>query len=319
MSNLVNESTQGGSTLTQQYVKQVLADAATSAEELAQVTSRTSYMRKLREAKYATALERRLTKEQILEGYLNIAYFGDGAYGVGTAARHYFNKDVADLSLAESALLAGIVQNPAAHDPTDNKHGSRVRRNTVLMRMNELGYINDDRYYVARGKPVKLDVTTPANGCHSATYPFFCQYVKQQLETDPVFGQTPEARQQRLYRGGMTIQTTLDPTKQDIAQDAVDGCTGPQQPCRCLLGHRRARDRPRGRDGPEPDLRQARTRPLRQDRSHPPGPPGLPARLQLQAVHARRCPRTRLRPGHQDDRPAGLRPGQHELPRCRFR
>lgn len=225
-SNLVNDSTQGGSTITQQYVKQVLADAATSQAELDAVTSRTSYMRKLREARYAIALEDRLTKDQILEGYLNIAYFGDGAYGVGTAAKHYFNKDVADLNLTEAALLAGIVRNPSGYDPTDNLTAATQRRNVVLARMRDLDYITPTQQAKARAKKVRLNVTTAANGCHTSKYPFFCQYVKQQLENDPVFGDTAEARQQRLYRGGMTITTTLDPAKQDAAQQAVDNGMG---------------------------------------------------------------------------------------------
>ena len=225
-SNLLNDSTQGGSTITQQYVKQVLADAATSQAELQAVTSRTSYMRKLREARYAIALEDRLTKDQILEGYLNIAYFGDGAYGVGTAAKHYFNKNVTDLNLGESALLAGIVRNPSGYDPTDNLTAAQQRRNVVLSRMQELDYITLKQQTRARTKQVRLNVTTPANGCHSSKYPFFCQYVKQQMETNPVFGDTAEARQQRLYRGGMTITTTLDPAKQDAAQAAVDAGLG---------------------------------------------------------------------------------------------
>lgn len=222
VSNLLNDSTQGGSTLTQQYVKQVLADAATSEKELEAVTSRTSYMRKLREAKYATSLEDRLTKDQILEGYLNIAYFGDGAYGVGTAARHYFNKKVSDLTVPEAALLAGIVQNPTAHDPTNFPAAAKNRRNVVLMRMHDLGYLDTTQYHRARNAPVRLDLATAANGCHTSKYPFFCQYVKQQLENDPIFGATAKARAQRLYRGGLTITTTLDPDMQDIAQQAVD-------------------------------------------------------------------------------------------------
>jgi membrane peptidoglycan carboxypeptidase len=226
LSNLTSDSTQGGSTLTQQYVKQVLADAATSKKELEAVTSRTSYMRKLREAKLARSLEDRLTKDQILEGYLNIAYFGDGAYGIGTAARHYFDKEVGDLSLAQAALLAGLVKNPTGYDPTDYKSEAIERRNIVLFRMHQLGKISDTEYNRAKNAPLRLRITTPANGCHASKYPFFCQYVKQQLENDPVFGETAEARQQRLFRGGMVIRTTLNPRKQDIAQRAVDTSLG---------------------------------------------------------------------------------------------
>jgi membrane peptidoglycan carboxypeptidase len=125
INNLLGGSTQGGSTLTQQYVKNVLANAAESDEVRSEVTSRTSYLRKIREAKLALEVEQERSKDEILEGYLNIAYFGDGAYGVGTAAQRYFSKKVTDLTLAESALLAGLVQNPSGYDPTDNRAGGR--------------------------------------------------------------------------------------------------------------------------------------------------------------------------------------------------
>lgn len=230
VNNALGSSTQGGSTLTQQYVKQVLLDAATTEKERAEVTSRTSYLRKLREARYATALEKRLSKDQILEGYLNIAYFGDGAYGIGTAAKHYFDKPVQNLTAPEAALLAGLVQNPTGYDPTKHPAEALTRRNTVLFRMHQLGKIDDATYEQATATPVTLHLSTPANGCHASKYPFFCQYVKQQLEDNPVFGQTPEAREQRLFRGGMVIQTTLDPKKQNITQQAVDSELGRNNP-----------------------------------------------------------------------------------------
>jgi membrane peptidoglycan carboxypeptidase len=115
-----NGVTQGGSTLTQQYVKNALLQAATTKEEQA-AAREVSVDRKLREARYALALERQLTKDEILERYLNIAYYGNGVYGIGTAANFYFGKPVQDLTVAESALLAGVVQSPGRHDPVANR------------------------------------------------------------------------------------------------------------------------------------------------------------------------------------------------------
>ena len=146
---LVNNSSgrdvQGGSTLTQQYVKQVLLE---SAREIADDKKRAaaekaateqSYTRKLRELRYAVALEDKYTKEQILERYLNIAYFGNGAFGVEAAARRYYSTHARDLTLPQAALLAGIVQQPTAYNPVLNPDRALARRNIVLTRMEQVG------------------------------------------------------------------------------------------------------------------------------------------------------------------------------------
>lgn len=226
LNNALGGSTQGASTLTQQYVKNVLLNAADTDKVKQEVTSRTSYLRKLREAKLAIELERHMNKSQILTKYLNIAYFGDGAYGIGTAARHYFNKRVENLNLPEAALLAGLVKNPTGYDPTNNKPAARERRNVVLARMYDLDKITYRQYDTARRSPVTLHIRDARNGCVGSRYPFYCQWVKQQLEDDPIFGKTPAARNARLFRGGMTIHTTLDPHAQDLAQHAVDTALG---------------------------------------------------------------------------------------------
>ena len=131
---------EGGSTISQQYVKNVVLDAAENDDEKAAATA-VSLERKLREAKLAISLENYLTKDQILEGYLNIAYFGDGAYGIGTAAQHYFGVSAAQLTLAQAAMIAGIVQNPTGYDPTKHPRAAKARRNVVLARMRDLGDI----------------------------------------------------------------------------------------------------------------------------------------------------------------------------------
>ena len=138
VNNQSGEDVQGGSTLTQQYVKQVLLEAAANIKdekkrlEAQKAATAQSYTRKLRELRYAVALEEQYTKQQILERYLNIAYFGAGAYGVEAAAKRYFNIHARDLTLAQAALLAGIVQQPTAFDPTRNPERALARRNIVL-------------------------------------------------------------------------------------------------------------------------------------------------------------------------------------------
>ncbi|MFD0853061.1 transglycosylase domain-containing protein, partial [Actinomadura adrarensis] len=114
--NANSEQVQGGSTLTQQYVKNLLVDNAKTQEEYLEATAPT-VGRKLRELRYALDLEEKMTKNQILEGYLNVAYFGGGAYGVQAASKRYFSKPASELNLEQAALLAGITQNPTAHDP----------------------------------------------------------------------------------------------------------------------------------------------------------------------------------------------------------
>ena len=215
---------QGSSTLTMQYVKNVLVNQATSAEDL-DAARGDSAARKLREIRYALGLEKLFSKGDILERYLNIAYFGAGAYGVEAAARRYFSKPAAQLNIAEAATLAGIVQQPTAFDPLRNPERSTERRNVVLSRMADLGYITRDQADRASQVPMQamLDPTATSNGCTSSWAPFFCDYVVQTIRQDPTFGATPEEREAFLRRGGYTIRTTLDPKAQNGAFDTVTG------------------------------------------------------------------------------------------------
>ena len=135
--NIAGLARQGGSTLTQQYVKQIRIEAAVAAgnEEGVQAAQEPTITRKIQELRYAVAMEKKLSKKQILERYLNIAYFGDGAYGVESAAHHYFGTTAANLDLAQSAMLAGLVQNPVAYDPVNPPEAAMNRRNIVLARI----------------------------------------------------------------------------------------------------------------------------------------------------------------------------------------
>ena len=214
---------QGGSTITQQYVKQILLTAATTKEEQEAATA-VSINRKLREARYAIALENKLSKKEILEGYLNIAYFGAGSYGVEIAARRYFSTNADKLTLSQAATLAGLVQNPSRFDPTQFPERAQNRRDDVLNAMVNAGYITQAQADEAKAISVAddLDPAELPNGCTSSIAPFFCDYVLTVLKNDPAFGETPEDRQRLLDIGGLTIKTTLDRKAQVSSQKAVE-------------------------------------------------------------------------------------------------
>ena len=149
-------SVQGGSSITQQMVKQTLLYQAETDEERKAATEET-YARKIRELRYAIAFEKNHTKDWILERYLNIAYFGDGAFGVQSAARHFFSKNAKDLNLLESATLAGLVKNPVGYDPVDNPERAESRRNVVLDRMAQLGDPDREEGRAAQGQAAGED------------------------------------------------------------------------------------------------------------------------------------------------------------------
>ncbi|MCU1595294.1 MAG: glycosyl transferase, family 51 [Frankiales bacterium] len=219
---------QGGSTLTQQYVKNTLIEEARTEAGQKAAIERTA-KRKLQEAKYALYLEKSMTKDQILEGYLNIAYYSNGVYGIGTAASHYFRKRVEQLTLAEGALLAGMVQNPRKFDPSIPSHrvAAVARRNVVLARMAQLGYISDADKVKASKEALHLRINKIGSGCEApgVKAPFFCDYIRRYLEDGPAgaaLGETRQERQEKLLGGGLTIHTTLDQDVQNAAQNAVD-------------------------------------------------------------------------------------------------
>ncbi|WP_231248544.1 penicillin-binding protein [Nocardioides furvisabuli] len=215
-------SVQGGSSITQQMVKQTLLYQAETDEERAAATEET-YARKVRELRYAIAFEKNHTKDWILERYLNIAYFGDGAFGVQAAARHFFSKNAKDLNLLESATLAGLVKNPVGYDPVDNPERAESRRNVVLDRLAQLGVLTEKKAERLKGKPIgkTLKIENSPNGCQQSRAPFFCDYVVNWLLKDPVLGDTPKERRTTLKNGGLTINTTIDLDMQKAADDSV--------------------------------------------------------------------------------------------------
>ena len=211
---------QGGSSITQQMAKMTqLAQAKTTAERKA--ATEDTYQRKILELRHAIAFEQNYSKDWILERYLNLAYFGDGAYGIQAAARHYFSTDAKDLDLAQSSLLAGLVKNPVGFDPTTYPEVAKARRKVVLDRMAQLHIISQAHADKIEAGGLGLSVTSTRNGCVSSVAPFFCDYVLRYLLADPSLGKTVDDRRQLIDTGGLTIKTTIDLRFQEAARKSV--------------------------------------------------------------------------------------------------
>jgi membrane peptidoglycan carboxypeptidase len=243
---------QGGSSLTQQYVKNVLFEAAGTQVTLAEnqlQTARTkaakaqaqtaltkaraaqtsaiapNMARKLQELRYAVWVEEHYSKDQILTNYLNIAFFGHRTYGIEAAAQRYFDVHASQLTLTQAATLAGMVNNATEYDPTAHPIATLQRRNLVLQRMAALGYISHNDAKSAEATPLALHEHLAVGGCDGVRYAYFCTYVQDEILNDPTYGATPKDRLNLLDTGGLTITTTLDPQYQNAAQRAVSDHT----------------------------------------------------------------------------------------------
>ncbi|MFD7159278.1 transglycosylase domain-containing protein [Kribbella sp. NPDC059898] len=216
------EVQQGGSSITQQFVKMSLVEKAKTATARAKATE-VSYERKITELRYAIAVESEYSKDEILEKYLNLANFGAGTYGVQTAAQHYFRTTADKLTLPQAALLAGIVKNPTGYNPANNPARARARRDVVIKRMLELGVITVGQANQALRTPIDLSLVEPVpNGCANSRYPFYCDYVVSKLLANPALGTTVKDRDHYLKTGGLLIRTSIDPAIQAAAQASID-------------------------------------------------------------------------------------------------
>jgi len=216
---------QGASTITQQYVNNVIIESQVASGNADQVKlgSAKTYADKIREMKLAIALEKKYSKDEILKGYLNIVYFANNVYGIEAASNFYFGVHAKDLTLPQAATLAGVVNDPAFYDPVTQPQHAVDRRNMVLDKMLQQGKITQAAHDAAIKAPIGLDIHQSSQGCVAAvTAPYFCDYVQHLVLNDPAYGATASARRNFLYRGGLTIQTTLDPKLQQIAQDQVN-------------------------------------------------------------------------------------------------
>jgi membrane peptidoglycan carboxypeptidase len=219
---------QGGSTIAQQYVKNVLLLEAEKAEnsQALQAANAETLSRKLNELRMAVAAEHQQSKQDILAGYLNNAFFGNLAYGIETAAETYFGTSAAKLSITQAATLAGIVENPSNYDPVKHPGLALTRRNTVLARMAQTqNGLTAAQATAEEAKPLGLKFNIPENGCQSSSVGsggFFCQYVEEVFLHDPAYGKTPMERAKMLVTGGLKIYTTLNPQDQQAANNAVN-------------------------------------------------------------------------------------------------
>ena len=223
VTNLGDSGRQGASTITQQYVRNSLAERGYLEGDADQVNAATEQTteRKLREMKYALALEKTQSKDEILTGYLNIAPFGPITYGVEAASQRYFSKSASELNYLEAALLAGLVQSPVQYDPLTHPEAAQERRDTVLATMLDQGVITQEEYDegIATTVDSMLHPTVSSEGCSGAdsSKAYFCDYVLSQFLEDPTFGATRIERERLLKTQGITIRTTLDSAKQDAA------------------------------------------------------------------------------------------------------
>lgn len=220
VTNLTTGRTEGASTLTMQYIRNtILADDPERFQ--------TSYRRKAREAVLALELEKKYSKDEILSMYINTVYYGEGAYGAEAAALTFFNKHASELTVAEAALLAGLPQAPTRLDPYDNAEGAVARRQWVLSKMYEQGYITSEEYEAAKVEPLSLgkSPTLDEQGVYAA--PYFVAHVKKLLQNE--YGTS------LVFKGGLTVYTTLDTTLQTYAEQAVAGVLDRPEDPDCAL------------------------------------------------------------------------------------
>ncbi|MCC9196756.1 penicillin-binding protein [Arthrobacter sp. zg-Y820] len=226
-SNMTKDSTQGASTLTMQYVNNVLIDQGVaegkSADELT-VSGTKNITDKVREAKLSLAVEKEFSKDEILEGYLNIVLFSGRTYGVEAAAQTFFGIPSANLNIAQSAMLAGMVQSPNNFNPMTNPEATRDRRDAVLAAMLRYDKITQQEHDDAVASDLQLNPQPAArSGCVGAEMAeYFCSYVQQVVLASDEFGVDETARAKLLARGGLTITTTLDSRLQEQAQAQIE-------------------------------------------------------------------------------------------------
>ena len=211
------EIEEGASTITQQVITSIY---------IPQGKKIVTYDRKIREAALAYQLEKFYTKDEILEMYMNTIYLGEGAYGFQAASKVYFNKDVEYLSLSESATLAGLIASPGYYDPYIDKKAALERRNIVLVKMLELGYIDEEEYDNAIMQPVITQ--RPYQESEKGFAPYFVEYVKQIL--------LEKYGVNKVFEGGFNIYTTLEPAMQVAAEDSIKQILfDPEDPAAALV------------------------------------------------------------------------------------
>ncbi|AEV88994.1 glycosyl transferase [Actinoplanes sp. SE50] len=232
VSNSQGDSQQGASTLTMQLVRMSLAYSATNPQEVIDATKDTP-KRKITEMKYALQIEKQLSKEQILERYLNIAPFGNQAYGIYAASQVYYNKKPKDLTIGEASMLAGMVKAPTSFNPTVKSGHDQIqarRDNYIIPGMVAMNAISPADADKAKKEPIPTKVKPVSNGCVSVaknSWGFFCDYFYRWWMSQEAFGATSYDRERRLKSGGYTVITSMDlngtaSARAEIAQREAD-------------------------------------------------------------------------------------------------
>jgi membrane peptidoglycan carboxypeptidase len=237
--NTTSGDTQGGSTLTMQYVKQVRYYQAGDDPKKQQAAIDVNLQRKMEDAQCALYIEGTLhwSKQRIIQDYLNIAFFGEHSYGIQTAAETYFNKPASKLTLAESALLVGLLRAPSAYDPFVNRAAAKQRRDEVLQNLVDVGKLSQVAADKVKAEPIALATQSPPQvrqGCANANSgvlnaAFFCEYAVNWLE------QVQGIKRQDLETGGLQIYTTLDPKLQASAQKRITKYVPAKSPMTAVL------------------------------------------------------------------------------------
>ncbi|MEV6376021.1 transglycosylase domain-containing protein [Micromonospora musae] len=221
------ETRQGASTLTMQYVRNVLSTDPRLSADQRRAATEVSAARKVQEMRYALALEREFDKEEILTRYLNIAYFGAGAYGIAAASKRFFSKSPAELTLAEAALLAGLVRSPHTDEPINGDADAALgRRSYVLQQLAESGQVPPEQAAKANAEPLKLRPSETPNDCTAVPeaqndWGFFCDWFTRWWSDQTAFGATADERERALRRGGFSIVSSLDPAVQRTTVEQV--------------------------------------------------------------------------------------------------
>ncbi len=216
----------GASTVTMQFVRNTLVEIAYLSNDPEAISAATEVTveRKLREIRLALALEQEYSKKDILAGYLNMAFFGNQINGVEAASQYYFGRPAKNLNIVQAAYLAGMLAEPNSYKPDtpENLERGITRRNYVLQRMADNGYISQEEADLYKDYPVMQNIKEVKVGCEiNQESAFFCDYAVWTIRNSPEFGETPEDREMLLRRGGLEIYTTLDLDLQKVAFDTV--------------------------------------------------------------------------------------------------
>ena len=310
---VLSDSEAGASTITMQYVRNMRTQAAEAIQDpderaaAYKEATDVSATRKLQEMRLAIGVEQQYTKDEILQGYLNISLFGGQIYGIESAAQYYFGKSAKDLEVQEAASLIAMVQNPNFYriDKPEGVEANKGRRDYVLGNMRDKGKIDETTYDAAVAAPVEPHITPAPTGCMNAggNAQYFCDYVRRVVLNDPAFGADDEERLRNFQTKGYQIHTTIDLDLQDQAQASMSAAV-PGAINGIGREHRAARHRQNPLDGAEQALRRDRGGRERSGRDvgelqHRPEVrriDGLPGRVDVQDLHAHPVARERPQP-----------------------